>query len=321
MAGLTVLWESGAPWPFLSAPPWQEPRLFWEQMLAGVAAGGIYGLLALAMVLMFRSTGVINFAIGEMAMLVTFVSWSLTQAGLSLWEAMPVGVALGAAMGVMTERTMVRPLARAPVLSIVVVTLGLFSLLNGVAISIWAQGDLPKRLDSPLVTRSIDLGVARMSQHHAVVLGAAALLSVLLLLLFTRTKLGLAMRASAENPVASQLVGINVGRMRAVSWGLSTALGSLAGLLIAPITLVWPGFMFPVLLYAMTAAVLGGLTSAPGAVLCGVAVGVAENLLGTYTPQDWLGPEMKLPLVLMLLAAVLVARPAGIWGRAPTRKV
>jgi branched-chain amino acid transport system permease protein len=129
------------------------------------------------------------------------------------------------------------------------------------------------------------------------------------------------MRASAQNPLASRLMGINVGRMLTLGWGLSAAVGGLAGMLIAPITFLHPGFMLVVLLYAFAAAVLGGLNSPPGAVLGGFIIGVAENLLGTYTPESWLGPEMKLPLTLLLLVAVLLVRPTGLFGQPTTRRV
>ena len=309
----------------LAAPPWENPNLFGEQVVLGLATGSIYALVALAIVLIYRSTEVINFAQGEMAMFGTFIAWSI--AGPTAFDRMPIwlllilGVLLAGVMGAGIERVVVRPVENAPVLSVVVVTLGLFVLLNSLATSVWGGGQ-PQPFPTPFsITEGLNLGFARLSWHRVGLLTMAVGVMVLLFLLFNYTKVGLAMRATAQNPLASRLMGINVGRMLTLGWGLSAAVGGLAGLLIAPITTLHPGFMLGVLLFAFSAAVLGGLNSPPGAIVGGFIIGVAENLLGTYTPEQWLGPDMKLPLTLLLLVLVLLVRPTGLFGKPTVRRV
>ena len=305
----------------LTAPPWDNPELFGEQIVSGLATGSIYALVALAVVLIYRSTDVVNFAQGEMAMFATFPMWSLWLSGWEPWQIIIMGVLLAGATGAFIERTIIRPVENAQPLAVVVVTLGLFVFLNSIATWIWAQGELPKTFPTPFSFDSVDLGFARISEHSLGILGVALVIMAFLYLLFNRTKLGLAMRATAQNPTASRLMGINVGRMLTLGWGLSAAVGGLAGMLIAPVTFLYPGFMLGVLLYAFAAAVLGGLDSPPGAIVGGFAVGVAENLFGAYTPDDWLGAEMKLPLTLLLLVLVLLIRPAGLFGHPRVRRV
>ena len=306
---------------FLAAPPWENPELFGEQVVSGLATGSIYALVALAIVLIYQSTDVVNFAQGEMAMFATFMVWSITLSGIDIWLALLIGIAIAAAMGAVIERVIVRPVEHASELSIVVVTLGLFILLNSVATWIYAKGELPKSFPTPFSFDSVDLGVATVSEHRLGLLGIGFGMMVLLYLLFNYTKIGLAMRASAQNPLASRLMGIDVGRMLTLGWALSAAVGGLAGMLIAPITFLYPGFMLGVLLFSFAAAVLGGLNSPPGAIVGGFFIGVAENLLGTYTPKEWLGPEMSLPLTLLLLVLVLLIRPTGLFGKRAVRKV
>jgi len=306
---------------FLAPAPWNDLGLFGEQVISGLATGSIYALLALAIVLIYRSTDVVNFAQGEMAMLVTFSMWSLTLASFPPWTVIFIGIALGFALGAFVERTIIRPVEDKPPLNVVVVTLGLFVFLNSIATWIWAQGELPKVFPTPFGFTSVDVGLARVTTHSIGILVVALIVMVVLYLLFNHTKLGLGMRATAHNPAASRLMGINVGRMLMLGWGLAGAVGAVAGMLVAPITFLFPGFMLAVLLYAFAAAVFGGLDSPPGAIVGGLVVGVAENLFGTYTPGDIFGPEMKLPLTLLLLVIVLMFRPQGLFGHVETRRV
>ncbi len=306
---------------FLAPAPWNDPQLFGEQVISGLATGSIYALLALAIVLIYRSTDVVNFAQGEMAMFVTFPMWSLTLAGFPPWTVIFIGIALGFALGGFIERTIIRPVEDKPPLNVVVVTLGLFVFLNSIATWIWAQGELPKVFSTPFEFNSVDVGVARVTTHSIGIFVVALIIMGVLYLLFNHTKLGLGMRATAHNPGASRLMGINVGRMLMLGWALAGAVGALVGMLVAPITFLFPSFMLAVLLYAFAAAVFGGLDSPPGAIVGGLFVGVAENLFGTYTPGDIFGPEMKLPLTLLLLVIVLMFRPQGLFGRVETRRV
>ncbi len=305
----------------LTPAPWDDWQLFGEQVISGLATGSVYALVALAVVLIYRSTDVVNFAQGEMAMLVTFSMWSLTLAGFPAWTVLFIGIALGFALGGFIERTIIRPAENSPHLTVVVVTLGLFVFLNSIATWIWAQGELPKVFPTPFGFDSVNLGVARVTTHSIGISAVALAIMAGLYLLFNRTSLGLAMRATAQNPHAARLMGINVGRMLMLGWALASAVGALAGMLVAPVTFLYPAFMLSVLLYAFAAAVLGGLDSPPGAIIGGFAVGVAENLFGTYTPDDILGPEMKLPLTLLLLVIVLLIKPSGLLGRSQVRRV
>ena len=275
----------------LAPPPWEEPDLFAEQVLSGLATGSIYALVALALVLIYRSTDVVNFAQGEMAMFVTCAMWSLTLAGVDMWFVVVIGFALGASMGGFIEMTIIRPVENKPILSVVVVTLGLFVFLNSLATRIWFQNSDPKPFPTPFSDEGVDFGFARLSEHQIGVLIVTLVITALMFLLFNYTKLGLAMRAVAHNPTASRLMGIRVGWMLTFGWGLAAGVGAIGGILVAHTTFLVPYFMLPVVLYAFAAAVLGGLDSPPGAVVGGFLVGVVENLLGTYTPGEFSAPR------------------------------
>jgi branched-chain amino acid transport system permease protein len=305
----------------LAPAPWENFELFAEQIISGLATGGVYALTALALVLIFRSTDIVNFAQGEMAMFVTFTMYSLYLADFPAWSLILVGITVAFAFGGALERVVIRPVEAAPILTIVVVTLGLFVLLNSLATWIWFQTGEPKYFPTPFGDQSIDLGVARVTRHQVGIMVTALLIAGLLYLLFNHTKIGLAMRATAQNPLASRLMGINVGWMLTLGWALASAVGAVAGMLIAHTTFLAPYFMISVVLYAFAAAVLGGLNSPPGAIVGGFLIGVMENLLGTYTPAEILGAEMKLPLTLLLLVIVLLFRPTGIFGERQVRRV
>jgi branched-chain amino acid transport system permease protein len=289
-----------------------------QQIVIGLASGGVWATLAVALVLIYRSTGVINFAQGEMAMFSTFVAWSLVDHGLSYWGAFLLTVAISFAGGVAVERAVIRPVERASVLTVVIVTLGLFFVVNGAARWIWSPET--RSLPNAFSTRPIDVaGVAFSIQDLgtiAVSLGAVALLWVF----FRFTKLGLASRAAAANPEASRLVGVRVSWMLALGWGLAAAMGAVSGMLTAPALASFDqNLMQPVLLYALAGAVVGGLDSPLGAVLGTLLLGVLVNLLGTYV--DWIGGELRLPVALAVILGVLLVRPAGLFGRVVERRV
>ncbi len=322
---------------FLAAsPPWSDPELFFSQIMAGLATGSIYGLVALGIVLIYRSTDVLNFAQGEMALLVTFVGWSLVLAlgagGANYWLIFFILLALAGAMGAFVERTLIRPVEGAPVLNAVIVTLGLFVIFRGLVAFIWAQGELPKGFPAtPLGSQlkpvsewiNHDLwGFAKITQHQFWVIIIAAAVMVALYLLFNHTKLGLAMRATAQNPLASRLMGINVGRMLMLGWALATMVGAVGGILVAPILSLDLVMMLRVILFAFAAAVLGGLDSPPGAIVGGVIIGVVQNLASTYSfGPVFFGPELSLPIALLVLVVILLVRPTGIFGRKAVRRV
>jgi len=289
-----------------------------QQIVIGLASGGVWATLAVALVLIYRSTGVINFAQGEMAMFSTFIAWSLVHHGFSYWGAFFLTIAISFAGGIAVERAVIRPVERAPVLTVVIVTLGLFFVVNGAARWIWSPET--RSLPNAFSTRPITVaGVAFSIQDLgtiAVSLGAVALLWVF----FQFTKLGLASRAAALNPEASRLVGVRVSWMLALGWGLAAAMGAVSGMLTAPALASFDqNLMQPVLLYAFAGAVLGGLDSALGAVVGSLLLGVLVSLLGTYV--DWIGSELRLPVALAVILGVLLVRPAGLFGTPQERRV
>jgi branched-chain amino acid transport system permease protein len=292
---------------------WTE---FSQQIAAGIRDGGIYGSLALALVLIYRSTRVINFAQGEMATFTTFVAWSLMNHGLSFWAAFPIVLVIAFAGGVATERVVIRPVENAPVLTIVIVTLGLALLLNGLTSVIW--GGAEKQFHGPFDPDD-RIGGFPVSVQDLGIVAVSLALVILLGLFFRYTKLGLGLRAAALNPTSSRLAGVRVGWMLALGWGLAAVLGAVAGMMIAPIVFLDPNMMQTVLLYAFAAAVLGGLDSPIGAVVGGLLLGLTIDLLGRYVGT--IGSTMKLPVALLLILVFLLVRPAGLFGRIAVRRV
>jgi branched-chain amino acid transport system permease protein len=298
----------------VAAFTWTE---FAQQLVAGIREGAIYAGLALALVIIYRSTRVINFAQGEMATFTTFIAWSLMNHGLSFWAAFPIVLAIAFAGGVAIERVLIRPVENASVITIVIITLGLALLLNGLMVQIWSGAT--REFHGPFSTRTIDVGSVPISVQDIGIVAVSFVLVVLLGLFFRFTKLGLALRAAAVNPDSSRLVGVRVGWMLAFGWGLAAVLGAVAGMMIAPVVFLAPDMMQTVLLYAFAAAVLGGLDSPVGAVLGGLLLGVTITMLGRYV--GFVGQPLKLPAALLLILLVLLVRPAGLFGRAAVRRV
>jgi branched-chain amino acid transport system permease protein len=285
-----------------------------SQLVAGLATGGIYACLALALVMIYRSTHHVNFAQGEMAMFSTFIASMLIQAGWPYWLAFFATVAMAFAMGAAIEALLIRRLRHAPVLSIVVVFIALLIILHSLAG--WLFGYAIRPFPSPF-GEAAGYGGGLLSAHQLGAIGVTLVMLALMYVFFRYSPLGLQMRATAENPVSSRLVGVRVNRMLALGWGLAGAIGAIAGMMVAPVVFLDVHMMSGVLLYAFAAAVLGGIGSAPGAVVGGFIVGVLENLLGTYV----VGPELKLSVALVLIIGVLVARPAGLFGKAVVVRV
>jgi branched-chain amino acid transport system permease protein len=315
-----------------AAPPWQDLDLFFSQIMAGLATGSIYGLVALGIVLIYRSTDVLNLAQGELALLVTFVGWSLLQADVNYWLMFFLVIALAGAMGAFIERTVIRPVEGAPVLNAVIVTLGLFVLFRGLTAFIWAQGELPKGFPAtPLgsqlkpVSAWIDhdlWGFARITQHQFWVIIITVVIMIALYVLFSHTKMGLAMRATAQNPLASRLMGINVGRMLMLGWALASMVAAVGGMLVAPILFLDLTMMLRVILFAFAAAILGGLDSPPWAMVGGVTIGIVQNLASTYSVGPvFFGPELSLSVALFVLVLILLVRPTGLFGQRAVRRV
>jgi branched-chain amino acid transport system permease protein len=286
---------------------------FLQQVFSGLAAGAIYASVALALVMIYRSTDLVNFAQGEMAMFSTYIAWTLVNAGLPFWVAFVITLIVSFIGGMVIERVIIRPVENAPVLAAVVVTIALLLIFNSLAgwIYTYTVRDFPSPFpDRPLLHALLttrDLGVI-----------AVTLIMLLLLFVFFRfTSIGLAMRAAAQNPASARLCGIPVGRMLAIGWGLAAAIGATAGIMVAPVLFLDPNMMGGVLLYAFAGALLGGITSPVGAVVGGLIVGVTENLVGAYL----IASQLKLTVALALIILVLVFRPNGLFGTAIVRRV
>ncbi|MDX6449426.1 MAG: branched-chain amino acid transport system permease protein [Gaiellaceae bacterium] len=290
---------------------------FLQQIVSGLASGAIYASLALALVLIYRSTDVINFAQGEMATFTTYTAWSLMHHGLSYWPAFVLTLAIAFSGGVAVERVIIRPVERRPEIVIVIVTIGLLIAIN--AITGWIWGADVKAFDSPFPNDTWDVHGVTVSIQDVGTFGVCMLTVLLLWGFFRFTTVGLAMRAVAINPNASRLLAVRVGWMLALGWGLAAVLGAVAGMMAAPTVFLDPSMMLVILIYAFAAAVLGGIDSPIGAVVGGLALGVVINLLSRYV--NFVGTELRLPTALAILLIVLIIRPQGLFGHKAVRRV
>lgn len=288
-----------------------------QQIVFGLATGGLYASLALALVLIYQAMETLNFAQGEMATLMTFVAWSLlTYYNLPFWLVFPVTIALAFVGGVLVERVIIRPVERRPVITLVLVTLGLFSIFNGLSGAIW--GYVVRPFPSPFPVTPVFIAGVGFSYQDLGLIGVSAVVLVLIYIFFSRTRLGLMMRSAALYPEASRLLGVRVGWMLALGWGLASAVGAVSGMMVAPITVLDPAMMQSVLLYAFTAAVLGGIDSPVGAVAGGLTVGVLLALVGTYVPH---ADDLRLAFGFVVIVVVLVVKPGGLFGRLHVERV
>jgi branched-chain amino acid transport system permease protein len=285
---------------------------FIQVIIDGWATGSLYGALALAVVLIYRSTGLVNFAQGEMAMFSTFVAWGLIEAGLPLGVALLATLALSFLGGMIIERVLIRPVEGGEVLTLVIVTLGLFILINSLAGWIWGFGN--RSFPSVFPDDALEVAGVNVAVESLGIVAVLIAVVGVLFLIFERTKIGLAMRATAMNPDSSRLVGISVGRTLMIGWGIAALVGAIAGALIAPRLFLDVNFMGSVLIYSFAAATLGGFDSPGGAVIGGWVVGIAENLAGTYI--DFIGSELKILVPLLVILVVLLFRPTGLFGSA-----
>jgi len=291
--------------------------IFIQQVVSGLATGGIYASLALALVMIYQATDVVNFAQGSMAMFSTYLAWSMLQAGLPYWVAFCATLAIAFVGGLVIERVVIRPVENAPILAIVIVTLGLLVIL--VSVAGWIYSYIQKPFPSPFPDKPIKVGNIVFGAHDLGAIGITLLVLVLLFLFFRFTTLGLAMRAAAQNPVSSRLCGIRVSWLLGLGWGLAATFGAIAGLMVAPVVFLDPNMMGGIQIYAFAAATVGGFTSPLGAVVGGLLVGVTENLVGTYV--RFIGTELKLTVALAMIIIVLLVRPSGLFGRTTVRRV
>ena len=291
-------------------------NLFLNQIVAGFSSGAIYACMALALVMIYQAINDLNFAQGEMATFATFFSWQLIQWGMPYWAAFIITVVAAFIGGIVIERVLFRPLAKAPILTKVAGFIALFSVINSASGQIWNY--TIKQYPTPFGDRPF-LGSNLVSTHQAAMIGITLLMLAGLYFFFQYTRVGLAMRASSSLPESARLVGINTSWMVALGWGMASSIGAVAGILIAPIVYLEPNMMVGVLIYGFAAAVLGGLTSPLGAVVGGFVFGIIENLAGTYIPN--VGDQLKLPIALAVIVCVLIVKPAGLFGRPIVKRV
>ena len=296
---------------------------FVQYLLNGLSNGGVYALLALGLVVVYRGTGHLNFAQGEMAMFSAFIAWQLHEWGVPLLLAILLCMAFGFFMGAGAEVFLIRPVGKKSPYAVFVVSIALFLGINSLAGLIW--GELPDELMPNLFPDEPDSFVrildAEWRYENMGVLVVALVLSGLLFLLFKKTKFGLAMRAVASNSDSARLVGIRTGSVLMASWGIAGALGALGGALQAGnVGSVTTGLMFSVFIYASAAATLGGLDSPGGAVVGGLIIGVAETMSAGYF-EDWVGQEMRLAVAFLIIFVVLLVRPSGLFGSTRVERV
>jgi branched-chain amino acid transport system permease protein len=289
---------------------------FLDLTLAGLTTGAVYAAIALALVLIWRSTRIVNFAQGGMLMLTTFLAFTVVSHGGSYWLALLVAVVSGLVLGAVVERVLIRPVERRPPLDAVVVTFGLLVLLQGLAGMFF--GGTPRSYPP-----GFDIAGFRIGEHQLlfapndlwVVLVVVGLM-LLLALVFRRTSLGLRMRAAAFAPEVARLLGVRVGRMLTVGWALAAGVGAVAGVLIAPNTFVSPSAFDATMVFGFTSAVVGGLDSPPGAVVGGLSLGLVLSYVSGY-----LGSDIVTLGALVVLIVVLMVRPNGLFGTGARRTV
>jgi branched-chain amino acid transport system permease protein len=298
---------------------------FLQQLASGLANGAIYACVALALVMIYVSTDHLNFAQGEMAMFSTYIAWQLMAWGLDYWVAFILTVLISFVLGVLIERVVLRPLHHAPVLSVVVVFIGLLAICNSMAGAIWSY--LIKEFPSPFPKS--EFGIAGVIGPHQLGVVLVTLIVLTCLFLFFRfTPLGLAMRAAAQNPQMARLVGVRVDWMLALGWGLAAAVGAVAGIMVAHIVYLDPNMMAGILLYAFASALVGGIGNPGGAVIGGFIVGVLENMVAYVgnmiektTGVYIIGNGEKLTVALIIVIFVLTVKPAGLFGRVVVKRV
>jgi len=295
----------------------EEPMDVLQQVVDGITSGSIYGAVALALVLVYRSTGLINFAQGQLAAVSAYLAFSLTKSGLPVVAAIIVATVASAALGAGLERTLIRRFERADHLVTIVVTVALLICGNGLISLFWGADLKP----FPAIFPSRNLSVGGLHFTASDVGTVVVLLCVIGLvdLLFQRTRFGLALGAVALNRESSAQSGLPVGRLLMAGWGIAALIGSVAGCLVAPTISLQPGMMDGVLVYALAAAILGGLDSPVGAIVAAWLIGITQNLAGAYV--DFIGSDLQIVVPLVLMILVLLVRPQGLFGRKEVQRV
>jgi len=307
-------------------------ELFLQRLADGLSQGSVYALMALGLVIIYRGTGHLNFAQGEMALFCTYVVYQCGEWGIPIGLALPIGMVVGFALGAVTEVALIRPVAKKSPFAVFIVTLGLFQFLNWLDGAIWRDQPLPnsgvgsvqQQFPSLFPSKDTDFitifGADIKLQSVGVFVLVLALTGALFLL-FNKTKLGLAMNAVASNAESAKLVGIRTNMVLMVSWGIATAIGALGGVVFAGINHnVNLTLMFTVFIYGSAAATLGGFDSPGGAVLGGLIIGVIENMAAGYA-DEWVGQQLKVGVAFVVIVVALLVKPSGLFGTAKVERV
>jgi len=284
-----------------------------QQVLGGIATGAIYACIALAVVMIYQAIDHFNFAQGEMAMFSAFLTWQMIDWGANYWVAFFVCIAISFIGGIAIERIVFAPLHNAPVFTHIVVFIALFQIFNAGAGFIWEF--TIKEFPSPFPEK-LPFDTVLIGPHELGMTLITLIMLGLIFMFFRFTPIGLAMRAAAASPESARLVGISVGWMVALGWGLAAAIGAVGGMMIAPVVYLEPNMMLGILLYGFAGAVVGGLTSPGGAVLGGFLMGVIEPLAGMA-----IGSELKLTVALVVIVIILIFKPSGLFGRVVVQRV
>jgi branched-chain amino acid transport system permease protein len=288
---------------------------FVQQLVSGVALGCVYGLIALGIVLIYKTTEVVNFAQGDLMMLGGFFAYTfIALLDLGYWLGFLLSVIAMGAVGMLAERLLVRPILGYPQFAIVMATIGFGIFLRSIAGMIWGTDDL--KIDTPFSSGVLRMGDLVLAHDKLSVIIATLILSVVLFVFFNKTKLGTAMRGTSENMLAAYYMGIPVKRVVSLVWAISAMVAACAGVLLAPITFIHSNVGLALGLASFPAAVLGGFGSIPGALVGGVIIGVLQTLAGFYMPEGW---KNVFPYIILL--AVLLLKPEGLFGALGRKKV
>lgn len=290
---------------------------FLQQLLNGISSGAVYASLGLALVLIYRTTNIANFAQGEMATFSAFLIWQLTDWGIPIIWAILIVVPVSIGVGAAIYAAVVRPVQYKDEMTIIIVTLGLFLAVNSATGAIW--GFMQKSSPSPFSASTWMVGPVRISAELISFVVVLAAVSGGLFLLFQKTRLGMALRAAASNAQSSQLVGIPYTKMMIFGWGMAAALGAVSGALVASRLTLDPNMMADVIIYAFASAIVGGMSSYVGAVVGGVIVGVSQAFSTAYLPA--LGADLQIVVPLLLIVAVLIVKPEGLFGKTVAARV
>ena len=291
-------------------------EFFFQILISGLANGAIYASLALSIVILYKSMNVVNFAQGEMALVSTCIAFLLLNYGIPYWLTFLLCLVFSFLLGVFVELLVFRKMAKAPEMTKLYLLFALLLIFNG--ISALLLGSEPHVMPGPL-SNFPWIQNNFITQNELAIFVIVGILFAVIAAFFKYTRVGLAMRACALQREASVLVGINLNSMLALGWGLAALIGCISGLLIAPLIFLDPNTMGAVLIYAIAAALLGGLNSEFGAVIGGLLVGVIENMVASYI--SFVGNDLKLSVALIIIIIVSLVRPAGIFGKIKVERV